>query len=110
MMQPAKKKKLGLFPITIGSNHVFKNADGIRRQFRAGDIRLVEDPEAKLYCFRCKQSYASKVEMLAAHGPDSELQKQEDGHPYGYWSDKPLVKGDKNPAKVVGLLSDILNA
>jgi hypothetical protein len=101
------KKRFGLMKIQIDSNHIIKGPDGINRQFKTRDLTRNNKAKYVAVCLACKKTWENEEELMAAHPDERILRKQEEAHPYGFWSDEPLEKGNKDPAKVVGLLSDL---
>lgn len=105
-VKPERKKRLGLMKIRIDSNHIVRGPDGVNRQFKVLDITRMPKIKHVAVCLMCKKTWDSEEELVAAHPDNRIMYKQEEIHPYGFWSDEPVEKGNKDPGKVVGLLSD----
>lgn len=119
---PTRKPRYGTIKIIIGSNHVIKGPDGIKRQYTTRDKSRFPKVKCVAVCLKCAKTFESEEDLLASHPDERVLRKQEEAHAYGFWSDEPLEpvektdnkvdkleKADKklNPVKVVGLLSDL---
>ena len=100
----AKKVRFGTFKIRIGSNHVIKGPDGIKRQFTTLDISRHPEVKTIAVCLKCGEKYETEEALLAAHPENRVLAKNEESHPYGWWSDDVKEGGKKKD--VIGLLSD----
>lgn len=112
--QQTRKVRFGTMKIRIGSDHIIKGPDGIARQFKTLDKS--RHPKAKMVCvcLKCNKQFDTEEDLLANHPDERILQKQEEAHPYGWWSndpvnpdDKPSKDGKIDPTKVLGLLSDV---
>lgn len=105
-LKSTKKKRFGLMKIRIESNHIIKGPDGVNRQFKTKDRTRHPKAAVVAVCLACKKTWETEEELLAAHSDERILRKQEEAHPYGFWCAEPLEKGNKDPGKVLGLLSD----
>jgi hypothetical protein len=102
-------KRLGLFKILVGSDHVIKGKDGIQRQFRAIDKTRHPRLKTGLICLHrdcIGKIHDTEEALFAAHPDDGVMVRQGEAHPYGWWNQTPAVEGDTDPGKVFGLLSD----
>lgn len=111
-LKSVRQKRFGLMKIKIDSNHVIKGPDGINRQFKTKDITRHPKLKTTVVCLACKKTWDTEEELIAAHPDERIMRKQEEPHPYGWWCDDLIVlkekddKTPKDPAKVVGFLSD----
>lgn len=105
-MSNERKKHVGLFKILVGTTHMVKGSDGVKRQFRVTDKNRGSVKDVSCVCLACNATYADEAELRAKHPEESVLRKQQEPHPFGWWSNQPKAKGDADPGKVVGLLSD----
>lgn len=111
---PTKKPRYGTFKIKIGSNHIIKTQDGIQRQFKVRDKSRHPKANVVCVCLYCKKTFADEETLLSEHPENRILEKQEEAHVYGWWSDDPIEpstdeKQNKlavKSGKVLGLLSD----
>ena len=104
-VQQTKKPRYGLMMARIGSNHNIKLADGIVRSYKVKDKTRHPKVKCVALCLGCNKKHATLEELIADHPDEVILRRQEEKHVYAFWSDDPIDAKDKDPAKVVGLLS-----
>lgn len=109
-VKPTKDKRYGLMKVRIGTNHVVRCADGIKRQFEVKDLSRHPKIKTIAVCFHCAKEWKNEAELVAAHPDEEIMQRQQEQHLYGLWNDEPtapVAEGQKvNLGTVVGLLSD----
>lgn len=101
-----RKQRFGILKIFVGTTHMVKGPDGVQRQFRVGDKTRGNSKDLTCVCLKCQQTYADEATMRAAHADEHVLRKQSEAHPFGWWNNTPKTKEDKDPGRVIGLLSD----
>lgn len=88
-MAAPPRVKYGMLLVRVGSNHVVKCADNVRREFRVRDAARHPNANRVVVCLTCNRQYASKEELLAdSDHPDYAVMAQNSStHVWGYWSE-----------------------
>lgn len=100
-----KKPRFGLMMVRIGSTHNIKSPDGIVRVYKVKDKTRHMKAKCVAVCLFCQKKWDTVEDLVSAHPETYIMVKQEEKHVYAYWSDEPIDKADKDPAKVLGFLS-----
>jgi len=86
-VQQSYKKRTGLLQVRVGSNHIVRCADGVKRQFEVKPLDAYPNASKVCVCLSTNTVYPTYAEMFAAQPSASELRKEETSIVWAYWSE-----------------------
>lgn len=85
----AKQKKYGLLEVKVGSNHIVRTRDRVKRQVRVRDLGKYRDLTCVCVCLSCGKEYKDEYDLQSQHDDEHKMFLEEQVHVWGYWSEEP---------------------
>lgn len=93
-----RQPRFGLMAALVGSDHMVKCKDGVKRQFRVVARRTHPKVKAQAHCLTCGLSADTMDELLSSHPETGIMERQQEAHVYLYRAE--------TDNKTVALLAD----